>query len=103
MIYSVYVGKDQEATDTMKKVASDNKYYSSEKMDKLAELFGGIVEEVIATTAKSVVDPMGAQIVLGDVSNLAGVTKTADGLTWNPTAEGVKCTVNEDGSKTYEV
>ena len=103
VIYSVYVGKDQEATDTMKKVASDGKYYSSDDMDKLAELFGGIVEEVIATTAKSVVDPMGAQIVLGDVSNLAGVTKTADGLTWNPTAEGVKCTVNEDGSKTYEV
>lgn len=102
-IYSVYVGKDQEATDTMKKVASDGKYYSSEDMDELTKLFGGIVEEVIATTAKSVVDPMGAQIVLGDVSNLAGVTKTADGLTWNPTAEGVKCTVNEDGSKTYEV
>ena len=103
VIYSVYVGKDQEATDTMKKVASDGKYYSSDDMGKLAELFGGIVEEVIATTAKSVVDPMGAQIVLGDVSNLAGVTKTADGLTWNPTAEGVKCTVNKDGSKTYEV
>ena len=103
VIYSVYVGKDQEATDTMKKVASDGKYYSSEDMDELTKLFGGIVEEVIATTAKSVVDPMGAQIVLGDVSNLAGVTKTADGLTWNPTAEGVKCTVNEDGSKTYEV
>lgn len=103
VIYSVYVGKDQEATDTMKKVASDGKYYSSDDMGKLAELFGGIVEEVIATTAKSVVDPMGAQIVLGDVSNLAGVTKTEDGLTWNPTAEGVKCTVNEDGSKTYEV
>ena len=103
VIYSVYVGKDQEATDTMKKVASDGKYYSSDDMGKLAELFGGIVEEVIATTAKSVVDPMGAQIVLGDVSNLAGVTKTEDGLTWNPTAEGVKCTENEDGSKTYEV
>ena len=103
VIYSVYVGKDQEATDTMKKVASDGKYYSSDDMGKLAELFGGIVEEVIATTAKSVVDPMGAQIVLGDVSNLAGVTKTADGLTWNPTAEGVKSTENEDGSKTYEV
>lgn len=103
VIYSVYVGKDQEATDTMKKVASDGKYYSSEDMDELTKLFGGIVEEVIATTAKSVLDPMGAQIVLGDVSNLAGVTKTADGLTWNPTAEGVKCTVNEDGSKTYEV
>ena len=103
VIYSVYVGKDKDATDTMKKVASDNKYYSSEKMDELTKLFGGIVEEVIATTAKSVVDPMGAQIVLGDVSNLAGVTKTANGLTWNPTAEGVKCTVNEDGSKTYEV
>ena len=103
VIYSVYVGKDQEATDTMKKVASDGKYYSSEDMDELTKLFGGIVEEVIATTAKSVVDPMGAQIVLGDVSNLPGVTKTADGLTWNPTAEGVKCTVNEDGSKTYEV
>ena len=103
VIYSVYVGKDKDASDTMKKVASDNKYYSSEKMDELTKLFGGIVEEVIATTAKSVVDPMGAQIVLGDVSNLAGVTKTANGLTWNPTAEGVKCTVNEDGSKTYEV
>lgn len=103
VIYSVYVGKDQEATDTMKKVASDGKYYSSEDMDELTKLFGGIVEEVIATTAKSVLDPMGAQIVLGDVSNLAGVTKTADGLTWNPTAEGVKCTVNKDGSKTYEV
>lgn len=103
VIYSVYVGKDKDATDTMKKVASDGKYYSSDDMGKLAELFGGIVEEVIATTAKSVVDPMGAQIVLGDVNDLPGVTKTADGLTWNPTAEGVKCTVNKDGSKTYEV
>ena len=103
VIYSVYVGENKDATDTMKGIASNGKYYSSKNMGELAKLFGGIVEEVIATTAQSVVDPMGAQIVLGDVSNLAGVTKTADGLTWNPTAEGVKCTVNKDGSKTYEV
>ena len=101
-IYSLYLGDpSEEATHTMKGIATDVAHYKQANQNSLSDLLEQIAGDVTSTTAGAVTDPMGENIVLGDVSGLAGVTETEDGLAWDPTkSEG---TTNEDESTTYTV
>ena len=103
-IYSLYLGDpSEEATHTMKGIATDVAHYKQANQNSLSDLLKQIAGDVTSTTAGAVTDPMGENIVLGDVSDLedAGVTATDNVLTWDPTqSQGTK---NEDGSTTYTV
>ena len=100
-IYGVYLGNDENATGTMKKVATSEKhFYSTSNLSDLAGIFGGIVEEVVATQAGTVTDPMGEYIQLGAISNITGLTATEDGLTWNV---GSNLVSDENGVRVYRV
>lgn len=84
-VYGLYLGEpDDNAKYTMEGVADSGKYEQASG-DSLNGLLQDIAGDVTSTTAGAVTDPMGENIVLGDVSGLSGVTKTQDGLTWNPT------------------
>lgn len=101
-IYSLYLGNpSQNAIDTMSGIATDKDHYMKADNDSLDDLMDKIADDVINTTAGSVIDPMGDYIILGDVSNLAGVRVTDDGLTWTPQESQGK--VNDDKSITYTV
>lgn len=81
-IYSLYLGNpSQNAIDTMSGIATNGDHYMKADNDSLDDLMDKIADDVINTTAGSVIDPMGDYIILGDVSNLAGVRVTDDGLT----------------------
>ncbi len=85
----------------MKGIATNDAHYKQASRDSLSDLLKQIAGDVTSTTAGAVTDPMGENIVLGDVSGLEGVTPTNDGLTWNPAeSQGTK---NADGSTTYTV
>ena len=101
-IYSLYLGDPSgSATHTMKGIATNDAHYKQASRDSLSDLLKQIAGDVTSTTAGAVTDPMGENIVLGDVSGLTGVTPTNDGLTWNPAeSQGTK---NADGSTTYTV
>ena len=101
-IYSLYLGNPStNATHTMKGIATNDAHYKQADENSLSDLLKQIAGDVTSTTAGAVTDPMGDNIVLGNVSGLAGVKKTADGLTWDPTKS--QETTNEDGSTTYTV
>lgn len=101
-IYSLYLGNpSQNAIDTMSGIATDKDHYMKADNDSLDDLMDKIADDVINTTAGSVIDPMGENIILGDVSNLAGVRVTDDGLIWTPQESQGK--VNDDKSITYTV
>ena len=100
-VYGLYLGTPNEnAQDTMQGVADSGKYQQADT-DSLNGLLQDIAGDVTETTAGAVTDPMGNNITLGDVSDLAddGVTATGNGLTWNPT----NGKMNQDGSTTYTV
>ncbi len=103
-IYSLYLGDPSgSATHTMKGIATNDAHYKQASRDSLSDLLKQIAGDVTSTTAGAVTDPMGENIVLGDVSDLedAGVTATDNVLTWDPTqSQGTK---NADGSMTYTV
>ena len=101
-IYSLYLGTPSDnATYTMKGIATGEAYYKQADESSLSDLLKQIAGDVTSTTAGAVTDPMGENIVLGDVLELEGVTPTNDGLTWNPAeSQGTK---NADGSTTYTV
>ena len=103
-IYSVYIGSlSGNAETTMEGIASGTDHCASTEGTSLSALLDDIAGSVTSTTAGAVTDPMGDNITLGDVSDLAddGVSVSADGrtLNWNPT-NGRE---NEDGSTTYTV
>ena len=101
-IYSLYLGNPStNATHTMKGIATNDAHYKQADESSLSDLLKQIAGDVTSTTAGAVTDPMGDNIVLGDVSGLAGVKKTEDDLTWDPTQS--QETTNEDGSTTYTV
>ena len=103
-VYGLYLGEpDDNAKYTMEGVADSGKYEQASG-DSLNGLLQDIAGDVTETTAGAVTDPMGENIVLGDVSELAddGVSVSADGrtLNWNPTQSqgqqvngGIKYTV----------
>ena len=103
-IYSLYLGNpSQNAIDTMSGIATDKDHYMKADNDSLDDLMDEIADDVINTTAGSVIDPMGENIILGDVNGLAGVVPADDNssLIWTPQeSQGTK---NEDGSVTYTV
>ena len=100
-IYGVYLGSDENATSTLKDVATSEKhFYSTSNLNGLADIFGGIVEEVVATQAGTVTDPMGEYIQLGAISNITGLTATEDGLTWNV---GSNLVSDKNGVRVYRV
>ena len=100
-IYGVYLGSDENATSTLKDVATSEKhFYSTSNLNGLADIFGGIVEEVVATQAGTVTDPMGEHIQLGTISNITGLASTEDGLTWNV---GSNLVSDENGVRVYRV
>lgn len=85
-IYSIYFGTpSNNAKHTMLGISNGEGYYSSAANgDALQGIFDSIAGDVIETSAGAVTDPMGDNITLGYVSNLAGVTRTETGLTWDP-------------------
>lgn len=100
-IYGVYLGSDENAASTLKDVAtSDKHFYSTGNLNGLADIFGGIVESVVATQAGAVTDPMGEHIQLGTISNITGLASTEDGLTWNV---GSNLVSDENGVRVYRV
>ena len=85
-IYSVYIGSlSGDAETTMEGIASGTDHCASTEGTSLSDLLQEIAGSVTSTTAGAVTDPMGKNITLGDVENLAGVTRTETGLTWDPT------------------
>lgn len=104
-IYSIYFGTPSDnAEHTMLGISNGKGYYSSAANgNALQGIFDSIAGDVIETSAGAVTDPMGDNITLGDVSDLAddGVSVSDDRrtLNWNPT-NGRE---NEDGSTTYTV
>ena len=100
-IYGLYLGDpSDEAIYTMSGIATDGGHYMQASNDSLSALLEDIAGDVIATTAGAVVDPMGDNIILGDVSGIDGVTETQNGLTWTP--DEIQATEN-DGSTTYRI
>ena len=100
-IYGVYLGSDENAASTLKDVAtSDKHFYSTGNLNGLADIFGGIVESVVATQAGAVTDPMGEHIQLGTISNITGLASTEDGLTWDV---GSNLVSDENGVRVYRV
>ena len=101
-IYSLYLGDPStEAEYTMTGVATDESHYQQASTDNLSSLLEDIAGDVIATTAGAVTDPMGDNIILGDVTNLAGVNSTEDGLTWTPQESQIAST--DGNATTYTV
>ena len=103
-IYSVYIGSlSGNAQTTMEGIASGTDHCASTEGTSLSALLEEIAGSVTSTTAGAVSDPMGKNITLGDVENLAGagvsVSDDRRTLYWNPT-NGRE---NEDGSTTYTV
>ena len=101
-IYSLYLGNPStEAEDTMTGVATDKSHYQQASTDNLSSLLEDIAGDVIATTAGAVTDPMGDNIILGNVTDLDGVNRTEDGLTWTPQESQIAST--DDNATTYTV
>ena len=97
-VYGLYLGTPNEnAQHTMQGVADNGKYQQADT-DSLNGLLQDIAGDVTSTTAGAVTDPMGENIVLGDVSGL-GVTVEGNTLYWNPR----NGEVNDNGSTTYTV
>lgn len=97
-VYGLYLGTPNEnAQHTMQGVADNGKYQQADT-DSLNGLLQDIAGDVTSTTAGAVTDPMGENIVLGDVSGL-GVTVEGNTLSWNPR----NGEVNDNGSTTYTV
>ena len=106
-IYSIFLGNrnNTQATGTMSGVASgDDHFMSTNDVNELAEIYKGIANTIVTpTSVGSVTDPMGAFILLGDVSSLAdqGVTATQDGLSWD-VSKATPVSTGEN-SKTYRI
>ncbi len=84
-VYGLYLGTPNDnAKETMSGVADDEAHYMQASTTSLSGLLQEIAGSVTSTTAGAVTDPMGDNITLGYVSNLAGVTRTETGLTWDP-------------------
>ena len=99
-IYSVYIGSlSGNAETTMEGIASGTDHCASTEGTSLSALLEEIAGSVTSTTAGAVTDPMGENIVLGDVSGLDGVTVSGNTLFWNP-SNGES---NPNGSTTYTV
>ncbi len=101
-IYSVYLGSlSGVSKTTMEGIATDTSHCFDTQNSDLGALLERIAGSVTSTLAGAITDPMGENIILGDVSNLPGVTKTETGLTWTPDSSQGK--ENPDGSTTYTV
>ena len=106
-IYSIYLGENdnENATETMSAIASENRYYNVAQASGLAELFKNLAGEITTPTeAGTVEDPMGqyVQLVDNSFSNADSVTLYTDGtegFSWDwSKADPTK---NNDGTKTY--
>ena len=89
-VYGLYLGTPNDnAKETMSGVADDEAHYMQASTTSLSGLLQEIAGSVTSTTAGAVTDPMGENIVLGDVRDLAddGVSVSDDRrtLNWNPT------------------
>ena len=101
-IYSVYLGSlSGVSKTTMEGIATDTSHCFDTQNSDLGALLERIAGSVTSTLAGAITDPMGENIILGDVNDLPGVTKTETGLTWTPTLS--QGTENPDGSTTYTV
>ena len=106
-IYSIYLGENdnENATETMSAIASENRYYNVAQASGLAELFKNLAGEITTPTeAGTVEDPMGqyVQLVDNSFSNADSVTLYTDGtegFSWD-WSKAVP-TENNDGTKTY--
>ena len=99
-VYGLYLGTPNDnAKETMSGVADDEAHYMQASTTSLSGLLQEIAGSVTSTTAGAVTDPMGENIVLGDVSGLDGVSVSGNTLFWNP-SNGES---NPDGSTTYTV
>ena len=101
-IYSVYLGSlSGVSKTTMEGIATDTSHCFDTQNSDLGALLERIAGSVTSTLAGAITDPMGENIILGDVRDLPGVIETETGLTWTPEpSQGME---NPDGSTTYTV
>ena len=108
-IYSIYLGKptDTNAVSTMTEIATDNDHYKlATDASELGELFKGIAKDItLPVTPGIVTDPMGdhMNLVTSSLEDKDGVAIAEDGKQFTWDLAQVTPTVNDDGSRTYEL
>ena len=106
-IYSIYLGEsdNENATEAMSAIASENRYYNVTQASGLADLFKNLAGEITTPTEAGMVeDPMGqyVHLVEDSFSNEDSVTLYTDGTEgFNWDWSKVVPTTDDDGTKTY--